>query len=67
MSFLGDSTMPNYRVTVEAPAIDEMVVTTADNEQQARERAIASALGRQADAATVRVIEVPDETPPRAA
>jgi hypothetical protein len=54
-----------YKVTVKAPAIDEKVVTSADNEEQAKERAVASALGRQKDAATVRCVEIPDD--PRAA
>jgi hypothetical protein len=57
--------MPIYKVTVQAPAINEEVVTSADSEEQAKERAIASALQRQADSATVRVVEVPDG--PRAA
>ena len=57
--------MPIYKVTVQTPAVDEVVVTEADNEQQAKERAVASALGRQRDAATVRAIEIPDD--PRAA
>ena len=57
--------MPIYKVTIEAPALNEEVVTSAESEEQARERAIASALQRQADAATVRVVEVPDG--PRAA
>jgi hypothetical protein len=49
--------MPIYTVTVQAPAINEQIVTEADSEQQARERAIYSALQRQADNATVTVEE----------
>ena len=49
--------MPIYTVTVKAPAINEQIVTEADNEQQARERAIYSALQRQADSAAVTVEE----------
>jgi hypothetical protein len=53
--------MPVYQVTIAAPAVNEEVVTSAANEQEAKERAVASALQRQAEAATVRVIEIPDE------
>jgi hypothetical protein len=49
--------MPIYTVIVQAPAINEQVVTEADNEQQAKERAIYSALQRQANSATVTVEE----------
>jgi hypothetical protein len=48
-----------YEVTVQAPAINEVVTTEADNEEQAKERAVASALARQAEAATVTVKRVP--------
>lgn len=48
-----------YTVHVEAPAIDELVTTEADSEQQAKERAVYSALQRQAQAATVTVREQP--------
>ena len=51
--------MPIYTVTIEAPAINEQVVTEADDAQQARDRAIASALARQAEDAEVTVIEQP--------
>jgi len=44
-----------YEVTVQAPAINELVTTEADSEEQAKERAIHSALQRQAQAATVTV------------
>ena len=49
--------MPIYNVSVQAPAINAMVVTEADDEQQAKERAIYSALQRQAQNATVTVEE----------
>jgi hypothetical protein len=48
-----------YEVTISAPAIREVVVTEADSEQQAKERAVYSALQRQMDAATVTVKEQP--------
>jgi hypothetical protein len=57
--------MPVYKVWIEVPAVSEEVVTSADDEAQAKERAVASALGRMLDAATVRVVEIPDD--PRAA
>ena len=47
--------MPIYNVSVQAPAINEMVVTEADNEEQAKERAVYSALQRQAQNAQVTV------------
>lgn len=47
--------MPIYTVTVKAPAINEQIVTEADNEQQAKERAVYSALQRQTQAAEVTV------------
>ncbi len=46
-----------YQVEITAPAIDELVVTEADSPEQAKERAIYSALQRQAEAATVTVTE----------
>jgi len=49
--------MPIYNVSVQAPAINEMVVTEADNEQEAKERATYSALQRQIENATVTVEE----------
>jgi len=49
--------MPIYTVTIRAPAVYEETVTEADNEQQAKERAIYSALQRQADAAQVTVVQ----------
>jgi len=49
--------MPIYNVSVQAPAINEMVVTEADNEQEAKERAVYSAMQRQAENATVTVEE----------
>jgi hypothetical protein len=48
-----------YTVRIVAPAINEIVTTEADDEQQAKERAIYSALQRQAQAATVTVTEQP--------
>jgi hypothetical protein len=33
-----------YEVTVQAPAINELVTTEADSEQQAKERAVYSAI-----------------------
>jgi len=46
-----------YEVSIKAPAINELVVTEADSPEQARERAIYSALERQFEAATVTVEE----------
>jgi len=46
-----------YTVRIVAPPIDEIVTTEADSEQQARDRAVYSALARQAEAATVTVHE----------
>lgn len=46
-----------YTVEIEAPAIDEVVTTEADNEEQTKERAIYSALQRQFQNATVTVEE----------
>jgi hypothetical protein len=51
--------MPVYRVRLQAPAIDEVVVTSADDEEQAKERAAASAVQRALKAGTVTVIEIP--------
>ena len=53
----GEKVMPIYDVTIKAPAIYEEVVVNAENAVQARERAIYSALQRQADAAEVTVQE----------
>ena len=44
-----------YEVTVQAPAINELVTTEANSEEQAKEQAIYSALQRQAQNATVTV------------
>jgi|KBSMisStandDraft_5_1062788.scaffolds.fasta_scaffold00074_34 hypothetical protein len=52
--------MPIYTVIIQAPAIYEEVVVNADSEEQARVRAVASALARQREAATVRVDEQTD-------
>lgn len=51
--------MAIYQVHIEAPAINETVTTAADNPQQARERAVASALLRQSEVASVTVEEMP--------
>jgi hypothetical protein len=48
-----------YQVRIEAPAINEVVTTAADNPEQAKERAVVSAMQRQSDAATVTVVELP--------
>jgi hypothetical protein len=53
--------MPVYKVWIEAPGISEEVVTSAESAEQAKERAVASALNRQLDTATVRCVEVPDD------
>jgi len=49
--------MAIYTVTIEAPAIYEEIVVNADNEEQAKVRAVGSALSRQREAATVKVVE----------
>jgi len=49
--------MPIYTVTISAPEIHEEIVVNADSEQQARDRAVSSALARQAEAAVVVVEE----------
>ena len=46
-----------YQVEITAPPIDELVVTEADSPEQAKERAVYSALQRQAQAAVVTVSE----------
>ena len=46
-----------YDVTVQAPAISEVITTEADSEEQAKERAVYSALQRQISNATVTVVE----------
>ena len=46
-----------YEVSILAPAINELVTTEADSAEQAKERAIYSALQRQAQAAIVTVTE----------
>jgi len=50
-----------YEVTLQAPAINEVVITSADSEVQAIERAVASAVQRmlQSGSATTQVIEAP--------
>ena len=57
--------MAVYKVWIEAPGISEEVLTSGDSEEQAKERAVASALARQLEAATVRAVLLPDD--PRAA
>ncbi len=49
--------MPIYEVTIRAPIIYEVIVTEADDEEQAKERAVYSALQRQMANATVVVKE----------
>jgi len=44
-----------YEVTIVAPAINELVTTEADSEEEAKERAVYSALQRQVQNATVTV------------
>ena len=55
--------MPIYNVTIRAPAISERVVTEAADAQQAKERAVYSALQRQFDAAEVIVVEQSGDLP----
>jgi hypothetical protein len=54
-----------YEVTLQAPAINEVVVTSADSEVQAIERAVASAVQRmlKAGSASVSLAVKPDGTP----
>jgi hypothetical protein len=52
-----------YTVRIEAPAINEEVVTEADSEAQAKERAIYSALQRQFKAASVSAEAMPPAGP----
>ena len=49
--------MPIYTVVIKAPEIYEEVVVNAENEQQAKDRAVVSALLRQKEAAVVTVKE----------
>lgn len=53
-----------YEVTLTAPAISEIVTTSADSEEQAIERAVASAVQRMlaAGTATAQVVAIPDRT-----
>jgi hypothetical protein len=50
-----------YKVTIITPAINEEVVLAADSEEEAKELAVASAVSRAAQSATVTVEELPDE------
>jgi hypothetical protein len=52
-----------YRVTLSAPAINEEVVTEADSEAQAIERAVYSAMQRmlKAGEATATVLPMPSD------
>jgi hypothetical protein len=54
-----------YQVTLNAPAINEIVTTEADSEEQAIERAVYSALQRmlKAGTATVKVWPARPEEP----
>lgn len=54
--------MPIYTVLIKAPEIYEETVVNADSEQQAKDRAIASALARQAEVTKVLVREQTSET-----
>ncbi len=54
-----------YKVHIEAPAINEDVILQAEDEQQAKEAAIYSAVQRQAKAATVTVTQAPPNARPR--
>jgi hypothetical protein len=53
-----------YQVTLQAPAINEVVTTSADSEEQAIERAVYSALQRmlKAGEATCKAIPAPGAT-----
>jgi hypothetical protein len=51
--------MAIYKVLLDAPAIREEVTLAAESEEEARRLAIASALARMTDAATVIVEEMP--------
>jgi hypothetical protein len=53
-----------YEVTINAPAIHEVVTTSADSEEEAIERAVVSALTRWRDKAHVTVRRVPDAQVP---
>lgn len=52
-----------YEVTLNAPAINEVVVTAADSEEQAKERAVGSAMQRMLKAGNATVRELPPNTP----
>lgn len=49
--------MPIYDVTIKAPPIYERVVVNAESTEQAKARAVTSAMARQAEAAKVTVVE----------
>jgi hypothetical protein len=53
--------MPIFEVTLQAPAINEVVVTTADSETQAIERAVYSAIQRmlKTGEASATLVEAP--------
>lgn len=44
-----------YEVTIMAPSVNEVITVEADSEQQARERAMYSALQRQFENATITI------------
>jgi hypothetical protein len=57
-----------YEVELQAPAINEIVITSADSEAQAIERAVYSAVQRmlKAGEATATVVEAPPGAAPQA-
>jgi hypothetical protein len=50
-----------YEILIDAPAIRETVTLAADSEEDARRLAIASAIARMTEAATVIVKEIPPD------
>jgi capsular polysaccharide biosynthesis protein len=56
-----------YSVLIDVPRIYEEVVLAAENEEEAKRLALASAVNRAAETATVTVTPVPDKSPPEAA
>jgi hypothetical protein len=51
--------MAIYKVAIVTESINEEVVLSAESEEEARRLAVASALARMTDAATVTVEEMP--------
>jgi hypothetical protein len=56
-----------YRVLIDVPRIYEEVVLAAENEEEAKKLAVASAVNRAAETATVTATPMPDKSPPEAA